>query len=108
MKAHTDIEQSKKLAEILPTESADMWYEDSGLMIPRLGHIPKDHTDTEVPCWSLAALLSVISIATLECTKGLYHCVSYDGKDFIFSKTTDNPIDTCVETILKLHELKML
>ena len=27
MKAYTDIEQSKKLAEILPTESADMkWY----------------------------------------------------------------------------------
>ena len=26
MKAYTDIEQSKKLAEILPVESADMYY----------------------------------------------------------------------------------
>lgn len=26
MKAYTDIEQSKKLAEILPVESADMWW----------------------------------------------------------------------------------
>lgn len=26
MKAYTDIEQSKKLAEILPIESADMYY----------------------------------------------------------------------------------
>ena len=26
MKNYTDIEQSKKLAEILPIESADMWY----------------------------------------------------------------------------------
>ena len=26
MKGYTDLEQSKKLAEILPLESADMWY----------------------------------------------------------------------------------
>lgn len=26
MKAYTDLEQSKKLAEILPIESADMYY----------------------------------------------------------------------------------
>ena len=107
MKNYTDLEQSKKLAEILPIESADMFYRDNGkdvkLMWEHLSEIK-----VTSPCWSLAALLSVISIASLECTKGLYHCVSYDGKDFIFSKTTDNPIDTCVETILKLHELKML
>ena len=26
MKAYTDVEQSKKLAEILPIESADLWW----------------------------------------------------------------------------------
>lgn len=26
MKAHTDLEQSKKLAEFLPIESVDLWY----------------------------------------------------------------------------------
>ncbi len=39
MKAFTDVEQSKKLAEILPIESADMYFNDNE------------------PCWSLAALL---------------------------------------------------
>lgn len=28
MKAYTDIEQSKKLAEILPIETADAWWAD--------------------------------------------------------------------------------
>ena len=33
MKTYTDIEQSKKLAEILPPESADMWYQHTGYSI---------------------------------------------------------------------------
>ena len=77
MKAFTSIEQSKKLAKILPKESADMRYgyiapyEYSDRMydggydeIP----YPKDFLiknpnfsaneyDAELPCWSLAALL---------------------------------------------------
>ena len=80
MKAFTDIEQSKKLAEILPKESADMRY---GYIAPydysdRMydgGYdeipYPKDFLiknpnfsaneyDAELPCWSLAALLQII------------------------------------------------
>lgn len=80
MKSYTDIEQSKKLAEILPLESADMRY---GHMAPyeysdRMydgGYddfpYPKDffiknivsfddEYDGELPCWSLTALLDVL------------------------------------------------
>lgn len=49
MKSYTDLEQSKNLADILPVESADMWYEDiyyedGGFMMPRLGNMPKEHS----------------------------------------------------------------
>ena len=80
IKSYTDIEQSKKLAEILPIESADMRY---GYIAPydysdRMydgGYdeipYPKDFLiknpnfsdneyDEELPCWSLAALIEEI------------------------------------------------
>ena len=77
MKAHTDLEQSKKLAEILPLESADHHYVrkvtdfmgkpvDGKWSIPKYGCPNSEHanymvqnfTSYEViPCWSLAALL---------------------------------------------------
>ena len=72
MKSYTDIEQSKKLAEILPIESADCCYllaKESNEVIP----IPcfmdiKDLQKEErflkevsfIPCWTLSALLEVM------------------------------------------------
>ncbi len=80
MKAYTDIEQSKKLAKILPLESADMRYSyiapyefsdrmyDGGYdMIPyhkdffdRCSNFSANGYDGELPCWSLSALLNVL------------------------------------------------
>ena len=75
MKAYTDIEQSKKLAEILPIESADMHYNNgscrgidytelfSAELMPyqEALHLMKLHKTNfmfqVIPCWSLAALL---------------------------------------------------
>ena len=85
MKSYTDLEQSKKLAEILPVESADMYYE---YVLPRsnkLKHIPSIGNPVEalewynkgythfgkeplslkeycIPCWSLAALFGVLPL----------------------------------------------
>lgn len=58
MKAYTDLEQSKKLAEFLPIESADMFYRDNGIDVKLMWeHVaPKVTT----PCWSLAALLNIL------------------------------------------------
>lgn len=80
MKSYTDLEQSKKLAEILPLESADMRY---GYIAPyeysdrkfdggwdeipypkdfmlKNPNFSEDEYDGELPCWSLAALLNII------------------------------------------------
>jgi hypothetical protein len=123
MKAYTDLEQSKKLAEILPLGSADMWYEDSGLMIPRLGHMPKEHSDTEVPCWSLATLYSILPNNKKESTilsRGGWNIepIDYidnwwceyedDNHDNDFTVSADNPVDACVNMIVKLHEQNII
>jgi hypothetical protein len=123
MKSYTDLEQSKKLAEILPLESADMhyskdfdgrWFVDlakyTSVKVPKyVGNI-EEHL---LPCWSLAALLNVLELPTLEkCNIGkdktgwmvtVYHNNSrYDS--FFYNE----PVDACYEVILKLNELKML
>lgn len=60
MKGYTNLEQSRKLAEFLPLESADMRYSPLGDNMH-----PWIWTDTfiekdAIPCWSLAALLDVL------------------------------------------------
>lgn len=63
IKSYTDIEQAKKLVEILPLESADMHYDKHSLEnyycpIPLIGKYSAIHD--QIPCWSLASLLKVI------------------------------------------------
>ena len=73
MKAYTDIEQSKKLTEILPLESADMWWLyvlSQGKHIAMMYEEPDPHylarmerygiKDCAIRCWSLAALINVL------------------------------------------------
>lgn len=126
IKSYTDIEQAKKLAEILPLESADAKYgyiapyECSDRMydegydeIPYpIAFIKNDYLnffieeyDGELPCWSLAALLNVLPSATLDSSNDHHyriHCMER------FTEWYDNAIDACYEMILKLHELKKL
>lgn len=115
IKAYTDISQSKKLAKILPIESADMNYW-CGTQI-RIGGYRTMDKDLDIPCWSLAALLDILSKTA--------HSIDEDGsvdlsdyKNIEWSLgltntdvglfTANNPVDACVKIILKLHELKML
>ena len=65
IKSYTTIEQSKKLAEILPLESADICYVCGNTTLVS----PTKYGDTSIeelykkhiiPCWSLAALLKLI------------------------------------------------
>ena len=72
MKSFTDLEQSKRLAEILPPESADMWWNyysvttDFGtpqiihLDTPWVGSFNWYNEPDNIPCWSLSALLDVL------------------------------------------------
>ena len=69
IKSYTDINQSRKLAEILPLESADMCYVNDGTAIKIDANsysvrysMWKDCVVAIIPCWSLAALLSVLPL----------------------------------------------
>ena len=124
MKSYTDLEQSKKLAEILPIESADN-------VIVSFGNrdgvktvvMPKETFDTiktpfsdirnTIPCWSLSALLGVLPFPQLSKDKlgsgkeGWMVSVYPDNCRYD-SCWHDNPVDACYEMILKLHKLKLM
>lgn len=127
MKAYTDIEQSKNLAEILPLESADIFYNEE----PDETY-PKDIVDTKypmvirgeqkhyleeygIPCWSLAALLEVMPKQLGRYTLTFYWCddswcCSYidDGSEIKETSSANNPVDATVEMIVKLKEKDLL
>lgn len=106
MKSYTDIEQAKKLAEILPLESADMFYRDNGIDVKLMW----EHNAQKVtsPCWSLAALLGFIPNYKLSSEHNYHTCTAETS----FGEETvgwfDSPVDACYEMILKLKELKLL
>lgn len=114
IRAYTTIEQSRKLAEILPLESADMYYalsEDESTNMIDFGK-PQGFFDKTQVAWSLAALLGVLPEYNLQRTdwgnKTEYKIVVTTDEDNYASKNYDNPLDACVAMIEKLHELKML
>ena len=123
MKAFTDINQSKKLAGILPIESADMhyskdfdgsWFVDlteyTSVKIPKYVVNIEEHL---LPCWSLAALLSVLPegiienyyVPNLQKEDGKYS-IAYGNEELLC--VASNPVDACYEMILKLNELNLL
>ena len=113
MKAFTSLEQSKKLAEILPIESADMWWREVTYGFYHIeAEIPKGWYSVPpkgIPCWSLAALLEVLPervyVPYLQKEDGKYHA-AYGNYELLCE--ADNPIDACYEMILELHEQKLL
>ena len=89
MKAYTDLEQSHKLAEILPLESADMYYcygmnidtkiwsfDDTPTIIDADNQVDVD----DIPCWSLAALSEFI----------LPYIADDDGNNYKFYLSKDD------------------
>ena len=113
IKSYTDLEQSKKLAEILPLESADMLfqlgenkYADSIRVPLTKKHLEQMMPDIK-PCWSLASLLGVLPEKYTELIKegGMYRIII---KDSYMTSLFDNPVDACVAMIIYLHELNLL
>jgi hypothetical protein len=136
MKAYTDLEQSKKLAEILPLKSADMCWtnhcygnirssmtvstktiEKYKELLTRFGDLTS--IDVFYPCWSLGALLDVIpkhikdnSVLRIDINENEF-AIWYDEVGFGVNNdlpdiTSDNPVDACVEMIVKLNDQKLL
>ena len=120
IKSYSDLQQSEKLAKILPLESADMYYWCAD-------HYPKEDWIIEVGApddnyecicaWSLAALLGMLP-KRIEIVDnvyelsvyfyGLYYWNTINGNLCFESKDTDNLVGACYELILKLHELNLL
>ena len=125
IKSYTDLEQSKKLAEILPLESADMYYilMPDGVYnhFPLTGRKSELTEDTDIPCWSLAALLEQIPYEL--CDDGNSTYLQINKEDDVYQLVYDDPygdfesietnrcehfVDACYEMIIKLNELNML
>lgn len=78
IKSYTDISQSKKLAEFLPLESADMEYltiKETGALVAIVPFVKDDsevkdsaysYTYDRIFCWSLAALLEVLPLGIYD------------------------------------------
>ena len=126
IKSYTDLEQSKKLAEILPLESADMHYNNAS--IKGINYVDEyraelmDYNTAQkvlskylinpifgiIPCWSLSALLGVLPYYTLQTNTDGTVFVVCESKKPMISDAYDNPVDACYTLILKLHELNFL
>ena len=133
MKSYTDIEQSKKLAEILPIESADQTWEIIAIAGANLD-VPEEmeywhncntphilSSKVGIPCWSLAALLNTLPVSIDEGQHCLalinsnpngdiewLCCYEDDNGNLLMECYADNQVDACVEMILDLHEQKLI
>ena len=116
MKSYTDIEQSRKLSEILPLESADMYYlylKDNNHIVNPQPFVADGFEEREegiytyLNCWSLAALLDILPISLNALGNGRWNAmILRDGE--MRGVNAYNPIDACYELILKLHKLNLL
>ena len=128
MKAYTDLEQSKKLSEILPIESTDMEYmflKKDGSKVSNVPFVKDGFEEPEscyifIPCWSLAALRNclpsgiciddILYVFESHNTFDNMWVYEYKFEDIsapLYSKSS-NEIDACYEMILKLKELNLL
>ena len=126
IKSYTDLEQSKKLEEILPTESADMIWSLTNPDLPTIMAIPYKDSDYSnkhlniIAAWSLAALLEVIPQEifngeyVINITEGCDNkwVLTYDYYEnrnyYRLFSGADTIVDACVEMIIKLHKIKLL
>lgn len=113
IKSYTDLEQSNKLMEVLPLDSADMYYDvnrDGILCYPQV--IVGSLWNKDIPCWSLPALFEALpkTIGTyskmMSYFDDAYHCgyIDEDGECIGFDTMADNLVDAVYKMILKLKD----
>ena len=138
MRSYTSIEQSKKLAEILPLESADSHYVrntrdfmgnpiDGKWSHHKYGNPTSKYANyivqnfsnyDTIPCWSLTALLRVLPSVITRKGKRMFLTLEKAGAYNLYYKSPDrldelwetkeDVVDACYEMIIHLNELKML
>lgn len=123
IKSYSNLEQSRKLAEILPLESADMGWnvfvDDTTRILPiNDWDLVKDSSGNVkfYHAWSLAALLDVLPdevgdnhYLTLD-KEGKEYCCCYEdcNGNSLKHLFSNNPVDACYEMIIRLNELNLL
>ena len=128
IKSFTSLEQSKKLAEILPLESADWTIlncfnefgkkDGSNIRVVKEVNTLNDSVE-KIPCWSLAALLGVLPMITEgKDTANPFIAKTPDNEYYVVYATLtkevdssgiyDNPIDACYDMIINLKKLNLL
>ena len=133
IKNYTDLPQSKKLAEILPLESADVIWNLTNPDLPNIRAIPYESSDYNnkylniIPAWSLAALLNILPIVYINSKNEVCGPLHIDITDsetpFVLwyvnplhkgsivelkTKEYNNLVDACYEMIIKLKDLNLL
>ena len=123
MKSYTNIEQSKKLAEILPMNSADGYWFKGFPCQPYMVYTkgtpnPGEH----ILCWSLSALLDVLE-SEIDGEEGetyqlniekdgtqwhVWYRERYDEASPIVVESTEELVYACYELIIKLKERNLL
>lgn len=118
VKSFTSLEQSKKLAEILPHESADMYWSrctitDFGDGVLKVSYTVEPcniskfrNTKEDIPCWSLAALLDVLpNYETNNFGDSIRLAVKNKA---LVTDEGETLLDLVVNMIIYLHELNLL
>ena len=123
IKSYTDLEQSKKLAEILLLESADMRYEYSlkekddiqkpiiGFSISSMNYYKNIGLIKYFPCWSLASLFKLLKDRIIfggNSPEGWFCCYTIKNPTKTLTIYEDSLVDACYKLIIKLHELNLL
>ena len=122
-KIATDLEQSKKLAKILPVESADMvYFIDNNTLYP----FPPSQANPALPhisAWSLSALMNILPneiifelksyhfkmITDVYSNGEKYYDLGYMGNGYWLEYEDDvDLVDACYKMIIKLHERDIL
>lgn len=110
IKSFTDLQQSKKLTKILPIESADMKilpFTEREYRIVPINDIAVCGREDEIYAWSLAALLEILpesyQLTSNKEGKVQLMLIHHLEKDYY-----DNPVDACVDMIIKLKENELI
>lgn len=120
MKTNSDFEQSKMLAEFLSVESADLMFVHS-TDLEGNEHYDIDFRNKQplfegdIPCWSLAALLDIIPMVRIDnffdfdVLSMKWNCMAFpENYQSIETDNYDNPVDACIDMIVRLKKHNLI
>lgn len=111
IKLFSDLQQSKKLAEFLPLESADGFYAANVIITePYITYLNGERNipgyKGAIPCWSLASLISVLPKYEIH---GNGKTITLDvNLEALEIEGDETLLDLVVNMIIHLHELNLL